>query len=201
MKSIKLLAIMEANSITGPAKNLLQLARVANSGGAAPAVELSIAVFQRPHGPDLFIQSARDMSVPVYPIAEAGRFDWKVIAGLSALAQSLQPDVVESHAVKSHFLVRKSGLHRLAPWIAFHHGYTWPDMRARLYNRLDRWSLRAASRLVTVSQPFRQELIRHGVPAARIEIVHNAIDQDWGEAPRRRRRNSARGWESIRHEK
>ncbi|MGB9454470.1 MAG: glycosyltransferase family 4 protein [Bryobacteraceae bacterium] len=180
MKSIKLLAIMEANSITGPAKNLLHFARTARSGGAALAVEVSVAVFQRPDGPDLFIQAAREMSVPVYPIAEAGRFDRRIMAGLSALGQSLQPDVVESHAVKSHFLVRKSGLNRLAPWIAFHHGYTWPDVRARLYNQLDRWSLRAASRVVTVSQPFRQVLIRHGVPAARIEIVHNAIDPDWG---------------------
>jgi glycosyltransferase involved in cell wall biosynthesis len=34
--------------------------------------------------------------------------------------------------------------------------------------------------VVTVSQPFRRELIRHGVPAARIEIVHNAIEADWG---------------------
>ncbi|HEY9142387.1 MAG TPA: glycosyltransferase family 4 protein [Bryobacteraceae bacterium] len=182
MKSIKLLAIMEANSITGPAKNLLHFARTARSGGAAPAVEVSVAVFQRPDGSDLFIQAAREMSVPVYPIAEAGRFDRRVMAGLSALGQSLQPDVVESHAVKSHFLVRKSGLNRLAPWVAFHHGYTWPDVRARLYNQLDRWSLRAASRVVTVSQPFRQVLIRHGVPAARIEIVHNAIEPDWGRA-------------------
>ena len=180
MKFIRVLAVVEANSITGPAKNLLQFARVANSGGAAPAVEVSIAVFQRPDGPDLFIHSAREMSVPVYPIAEAGRFDRKVIVGLSALGQSLQPDVVESHAVKSHFLVRKSGLNRQAPWVAFHHGYTWPDLRARLYNQLDRWSLRVAARVVTVSQPFRQELIRRGVRQTRIDVVHNAIEPDWG---------------------
>ena len=45
------------------------------------------------------------------------------------------PDVVESHAVKSHFLVRLSGLKRLAPWVAFHHGYTGqqgPELRASL---------------------------------------------------------------------
>ncbi|MGA2272907.1 MAG: glycosyltransferase family 4 protein [Bryobacteraceae bacterium] len=180
MKSIKLLAIVEATSVTGPAKGLLQFARMARSGGAGPAVEVSIAVFQRSDQPGLFIQAASEMSVPVYPIAESGRFDRRVIAGLSALGQSLQPDVVQSHAVKSHFLVRRSGLNRLAPWVAFHHGYTWPDLRARLYNQLDRWSLRAASRVVTVSQPFRRELIRHGVPAARIDIVHNAIEPGWG---------------------
>ncbi len=180
MKSIKLLALVEATSITGPAKSLLQFARAARSGGAGPAVEVSIAVFQRPDEPDLFIKTASEMSVPVYPIAEAGRFDRRVIGLLSALGQSLQPDVVESHAVKSHFLVRKSGLNRLALWVAFHHGYTWPDLRARLYNQLDRWSLPAAARVVTVSQPFRRELIRHGVSAARIEIVHNATEPDWG---------------------
>jgi glycosyltransferase involved in cell wall biosynthesis len=180
MKSIKLLTVIEATSVTGPAKGLLQFARTDRSEGVGTGVEVFIAVFRRPYDPDLFVQTASQMSVPVYPIVEAGRFDRRVIAELSALGRSLQPDLVESHAVKSHFLVRQSGLNRLAPWVAFHHGYTWPDLRARLYNQLDRWSLRAASRVVTVSQPFRRELIRHHVPAARIEIVHNAIERDWG---------------------
>lgn len=183
MKPIKLLAIVEATSITGPAKNLLQFARTAHSGGGEPSVDVSIAIFQRPHEPDLFLQAARQMSIPVYPIAERGRFDRRVIGQLSALCQSLQPDVVESHAVKSHFLVRVSGLNRRTPWVAFHHGYTWPDQRARLYNQLDRWSLRAALRVITVSQPFRGELIRHKIPPGRIEIVHNAIEPDWGRNP------------------
>ncbi|MGA2041133.1 MAG: glycosyltransferase family 4 protein [Bryobacteraceae bacterium] len=180
MKSIRLLAILEATTVTGPAKGLLQFAHLARSGSVGPVVEVSVAVFQRPNQPGLFMQAANEMSVPVFPIAERGRFDRAVIGELAALGQSLQPDLVESHAVKSHFLVRASGLNRLAPWVAFHHGYTWPDLRARLYNQLDRWSLRTASRVVTVSQPFRRELIRHGVPAARIEIVHNAIETGWG---------------------
>jgi glycosyltransferase involved in cell wall biosynthesis len=182
MKPIKVLALVEATSITGPAKNLLQFAAMARSGGADPRVEVSIAVFRRPQEPDLFLQAASRASVPVYPIPEGHRFDRGVIGLLSALGQSLQPDVVESHAVKSHFLLRQAGLNRLAPWVAFHHGYTWPDWRARLYNQMDRWSLRAPARVVTVSQPFRRELIRHGVPVARIEIVHNSIDADWGTA-------------------
>ena len=166
MKSIRLLAIVEAATITGPAKILLQFARMARSGEGVPAVEVSLAVFQRPDEPDLFIQAAGQMSIPVYPIAETGRFDRSVIGGLSALGRSLQPDVIQSHAVKSHFLVRKSGLNRMAPWVAFHHGYTWPDLRARLYNQLDRWS----SRVVTVSLPFRQELIRRGARPSALRV-------------------------------
>ena len=181
MSRLRLLAIIEAVTITGPAKNLLQFAELAKLEGHNPTVELSIAVFQRPGAPELFLDTARQASIPVYPIAERGRFDRSVVPQLSSLAKDLRLDLIQSHAVKSHFLVRQSGLHRVAPWIAFHHGYTWPDLRARLYNQLDRWSLRAASHVLTVSQPFREELMLHGVKAERIDVVHNAIDPHWGQ--------------------
>src|ERR1019366_8355852 len=47
-------------------------------------------------------------------------------------------------------------------------------------NQLDRWSLRAAGKVLTVSVPFRDELVTHGVRRERIEIIHNAIRPDWG---------------------
>jgi glycosyltransferase involved in cell wall biosynthesis len=181
VKPIRLLAVIEAGSITGPAKNLLQFAQLGRSGQVDPPIEVSIAVFQRGDtSNNLFIETARQFSIPVYPIPEAGRFDWAVVSHLRALARELKPDLIQTHAVKSHFLIRASGLHRLAPWVAFHHGYTWPDARMRLYNQIDRWSLRAARQVLTVSRPFRDELARKGVPPERIEIVHNAIDPQWG---------------------
>jgi glycosyltransferase involved in cell wall biosynthesis len=184
MKTIRLLAIIEATSITGPAKNLLQFAQCARSGRMDPRVEVIFAAFQRGAAPNPLLDTARQFSEPVYPIAEAGRFDWAVLSQLKALVQELKPDVIQSHAVKSHFLVRAAGLHRMAPWVAFHHGYTWPDLRARLYNQLDRWSLRAARQVVTVSQPFRRELARKGIAPHRIEVIHNAIDPQWGSGGR-----------------
>jgi glycosyltransferase involved in cell wall biosynthesis len=181
---IRLLAIIEASTITGPAKNLLQFAQLARGDGMTPPVEVSIAVFQREGQPQLFLDTARKASIPVYPIPEKGRFDRSVMQALASLVEQLQPHLIQSHAVKSHFLVRQAGLHRAAPWIAFHHGYTWPDLRARLYNQLDRWSLRKAARVLTVSCPFRDELVRQGVAGSRIEIIHNAIDPRWGQAAR-----------------
>src|SRR5581483_463600 len=118
------------------------------------------------------------------PIAERGRFDRSVVEGLKELVGRVRPDVVQTHAVKSHFLARQAGLHRMAPWVAFHHGYTWTNFKVRLYNELDRWSLRSAARVLTVSQPLRRELIQKGVGAGRIDIVHNAIDPEWGRAAR-----------------
>lgn len=178
---VRLLAIMEAESITGPAKNLLQFARTLREGGFDPEIELAITTFVRTgRENNLFVESAKAAGLPVYTIPETGRFDRSVVPALRKTVEQFQPDIVQTHAVKSHFLLRSSGLHRRLPWIAFHHGYTWPDLRARLYNELDRWSLRGATQVVTVSQPFREQLAAKGVHSGRIKIVHNAIDGSWG---------------------
>jgi glycosyltransferase involved in cell wall biosynthesis len=176
MSRLRLLAIIEAYSITGPAKNLLEFARLAREAD----VETTIATFTRGAPTNLFIDTARQSGIAVEAIQESGLYDRSVIRNLSQLAQRLQPDIIQTHAVKSHFLARCASLPREAPWVAFHHGYTWPTTKARLYNQLDRWSLRAAQKVLTVSVPFSEELAAHGVKREKIEIIHNAISPDWG---------------------
>ncbi|MDQ5846711.1 MAG: glycosyltransferase family 4 protein, partial [Acidobacteriota bacterium] len=61
------------------------------------------------------------------------------------------------------------------PWVAFNHGYTTTDKKMLVYNRLDRWSLPKAKRVVTVCDAFRQELVKMGVPRERIHVQHNSI--------------------------
>lgn len=175
---MKLLAIIEAYSITGPAKNLLEFARLAR-----PGVETTIATFTRGEPTNLFIETARASGIAVEAVEETGVYDRAVIRRLAEIAAAYQPDIVQTHAVKSHFLARCASLPRVAPWTAFHHGYTWPSFKTRLYNQLDRWSLRAAEQVLTVSIPFRQELVANGVRAERIQIIHNAIPADWGRRP------------------
>jgi glycosyltransferase involved in cell wall biosynthesis len=177
---MKLLAIIEAYSITGPAKNLIEFAELAREFD----VDTSIATFVR--GPEsnkfsnTFIETARAKGIAVHVLRERGLGDRAVLKGLNELVSQERPQIVQTHAVKSHFLARLAGLPKRAPWIAFHHGYTWPAFRARVYNQLDRWSLRAAVKVVTVSIPFRDELVSKGVARNRIDIVHNAIRPDWG---------------------
>jgi glycosyltransferase involved in cell wall biosynthesis len=175
MKPLRLLAIIEAGTVTGPAKNLLQFAEIARS--LSDPVEVTVATFHRPGDPEIFSAAAARAGVTVHRIEERGRFDRSVVAALRDLNRNLSPDLVQSHAVKSHLLARMAGLQ---PWIAFHHGYTWPDMRARIYNQADRWSLRKASAVLTVSQPFAEELKRMGVNPLRSHVIHNAIDPEWG---------------------
>lgn len=180
MRPLRLLAIIEAYSITGPAKNLLEFARLGRESG----VETTIGTFTRDSADNLFIQTARQQGITVETIPERGPFDPAVVRTLTDIAERLRPDIIQTHAVKSHFLARRARLQERAPWVAFHHGYTWPTLKARAYNQLDRWSLREARRVLTVSVPFRNELSAHGVSPGRIEVIHNAIRPDWGSRAR-----------------
>lgn len=171
---MKVLAIIEASTVTGPAKNLLQFAQMARAEG----VDVTIVTFHRPGDPEIFTEAASKAGVMVHRIEERGRFDRSVVPLLQEAVRRFQPDLVQTHAVKSHLLARLAGL---KPWIAYHHGYTWPDLRARIYNQADRWSLRKAAAVLTVSQPFALELTGMGVRRETIHVIHNAIQRGWGQ--------------------
>ncbi len=180
-KRLRLLAIIEATSITGPAKNLMEFASLAGAEG----IDTVIATFVRGSGSNVFLDRVRAEGIPLEQIPESGAFDFGVVKTLRRMADSVQPDVIQTHAVKSHFLARVAGLPRIAPWVAFHHGYTFTSWKTRLYNELDRWSLPAAGQVLTVSGPFRDELAAKGVDRHRIEVIHNAIRPDWGRDARK----------------
>ncbi|HEV2862428.1 MAG TPA: glycosyltransferase [Pyrinomonadaceae bacterium] len=188
---VRVLALMEATTVTGPAKNLIEFCRRAralgSSAGDPPAAEITFVTFHRGPGadgpePNAFVAAARAAGVGVEVIPERFRFDPRVLSGLRRLVSRRQPDIIQSHMVKSHFLVKLSGLWRRRPWVAFHHGYTTTDRKMELYNRLDRWSLPAADRVVTVCGAFAEQLARVGVRPEKVFVRHNSINAD-GAAP------------------
>lgn len=176
---VRVLAFLEAMTVTGPAHNLLS---VGAEDPRKSAVEMRLVTFRRGAAEagarDAFLSAAEGAAIPVEIIREAGPFDLRVLRALRGLVERLSPDILETHNVKSHFLARLSGVHRLQPWVAFHHGYTTIDAKDRAYNQLNRWSLRAADVVVTMNRPFADLLARQGVSRDRIRILHNAIDAD-----------------------
>jgi len=178
VNAIRILTLLEATTVSGSAKPVLAFARQAQRAPSElPRADLTVALFHRQGQPEenSFTAAARQAGLPLEFIRERGRFDVAVLRQLKEMVERLRPDVLWTNAVKSHFLARAAGLHRKARWLAFHHGYTATDLKMRLYNQLDRWSLRAADRVVTVCRPFAQELERRGIPSARIRIQHMPV--------------------------
>src|ERR1700759_5107301 len=214
-RTLRLLAVTEASTVTGAAKSLLDFCRASNALRRAtgePRGETSVVTFERTRrdadsgharAPDDesrisdgeprasvetalasegtrndFVAAARAGGLEVDVIEERFRFDPRAVRGLRRVVERRAPDVVVTYHVKSHFLALLSGLRRRRAWVAYHHGYTSTDRKMLAYNRLDRWSLPAADRVVTVCEAFARELEeRRGVAREKIFVQHNSITQ------------------------
>jgi glycosyltransferase involved in cell wall biosynthesis len=176
MQKFRVLAMLEARSLSGSAKAVLEFAKEASRGyHSAPRIDLSILTFDRGQGESYLTKVIRDLAIPFDVISERGRFDTRVISQLRAAVENRRADVIWSNSVKSHFLVRCAGLNKSRRWVAFHHGYTTTDMKMRVYNQLDRWSLQRANRVLTSSGAFVEELVRKNVQPNHIHVQHMPI--------------------------
>jgi glycosyltransferase involved in cell wall biosynthesis len=176
---IRVLAMMEAASVTGPAKNLIGFARWLNTPeGMRTGVRMSFATFDRnarEDKADSFIGTARAAGIDTHVIREKRRFSVDVIPQLRQLVAATNPDIIQTHNGKSHLLIKLlPGLRLQRQWFAFQHGYTAIDLKLRLYNQVDRLTLRSADRVISVCQAFAPKLVEYGVKSERIRALHNA---------------------------
>jgi glycosyltransferase involved in cell wall biosynthesis len=179
---LRLISIVEAATATGPLKPLLAFSSLVRSGfqGHPPLRHVLMSTRRSTAGSldaDPLRLAAAAAGISFLPIAERGRFDIRVLGRLHQALEAAQPDIVETHNFKSHFLLyllrnRHRELRRIK-WLAFHHGYTRTSLMVRLYQQLDRITLRAADHVVTVCHPFARELIRSGVNPNNLSVLTN----------------------------
>jgi glycosyltransferase involved in cell wall biosynthesis len=169
---------MEANSVTGPAKNLLGFCRwLRTPEGAQTGLKVAIATFSRNDGGEnsAFTDAARAAGADVRLIRERFRYDPSTMTQIRSLVQEVEPDIIQTHNNKSHLLVKLlPEIRRDRAWFAFHHGDVYVDFKQRLFNHVDRVSLRSANKVVTVCQAFIPRLAACGVARDRIRILHNS---------------------------
>lgn len=97
-----------------------------------------------------------------------------------------QPDIVHAHSPCLNALAAQG----LGPPLVYEMRSSWEDaavstgttregsLRYRLSRALETHVLRRAAGVVTICEGLRAEVIRRGVPAARVTVVANAVDAD-----------------------
>ena len=175
---IRVLTLIENATVTGPARNVIEFGKV-----AMPDVEVTIVTYQRGPEESALASAAREAGLPIALVAERRRWDTRVLQQLRQTIAAINPDILETRNVKSHFLVRLLGLQKKYPWVAWNHGYTETSSLDRMYTLLDRWSLGGAYRVVTVCQPFADKIAALGVSRDYIRILHNSVKPFVAPAP------------------
>ena len=123
---MRVLSIVEAATITGPAKPLLMFANLAQTGvaGHAPIVHTLLTTVRgrrldRPVDNEL-IRAARSADIHIDVIPERFLFDPGVLLHIARCIRGRAPDIVETHDFKSHFLfwmLRRAGAVATPRWV------------------------------------------------------------------------------------
>ena len=102
----------------------------------------------------------------------------QLLAGFVRALRRLRPDVVHSHSMKTDVLFGPLVRLLRVPLVIEVHGYLRPedDRRVRLYERLDRWSLRLADAVMVLTREYEAEVLGAGVVPARAHLCPSGID-------------------------
>ncbi len=185
LEPLRVVSIVEGTWVTGPIKPLFMVAEMGRAGASAERpVCLSLITTARlergqTHRGNALISAAQVAGIDIDVVRERHAWDLSVVRQIARAVAARRPHIVETHQVKSHFLLAQAmlwgGLRREFAWIAYHHGYTKATIKLTLYEELDRWTLRRADHVVTVCRPFAMQLRKRGVKVERLSVISNAI--------------------------
>ena len=169
--ALRVAALIATSEISGPGRQLVALGRELQRRGA----EFVIVALMRPGGTSAFTAFAREQGIECREVTDRGPFDPKLVGEVRAFIREWRPDVVQTHSYKPTsvlYILRKLGVP--CAWIGFHEGATDKGFKDRLYTRLDFRMLRAADRVVVMSQKQREIF-----PPSfdRVHVVNNAVPE------------------------
>lgn len=184
-RPLRVLIFVEGGAAGGVGKTILKFCDTIASAlvtDEKPPISVSLATFNRLSNNrtiaqmNNFVEAARRRALHVHILTERFRMDPNLFRLVKKLLREVEPDIIHTNSVKSHFLVNIGKSGTSIPWVAFHHGYTNTDIKMMLYNQLDRWSLRSADRVITVCGPFGARLLSAGILVERLRYVRNCGD-------------------------
>lgn len=150
---LKPLILIDTAIIGGPGRGLFQsLARMKQD-----SIDYLLCNFRyRSPKSTEFNDEAEARQAKLAHLDQSFRLDPRPIFKIIKIVRSGRFSLVQSHGYKSHALALIVAKLFKLPWLAFAHGWTAEDSKVKLYHQLDRFFLRYATAVVTVSPQLRE---------------------------------------------
>jgi glycosyltransferase involved in cell wall biosynthesis len=134
-------------------------------------------LFDQTGGTGPFLVGLRESGHPFFQI-EGSRWNHlpQMIGKLRSLIQAEKIDVLHLHMVRATIVGGLASLmpHRAKVLVSKHYRYAM--LSSALPRRLDRFVTNRADAVAAVSHSVEENVIRHGIAASKIRVVHNGID-------------------------
>jgi glycosyltransferase involved in cell wall biosynthesis len=121
-------------------------------------------------------EEAQKQGLTVEVVPCNGRLDWSAVTQIRRLLVKYDVDILHPHGYKAdlyaYAVARRSRVSLLAT------SHNWPNKKfsMRVYAALDRLALRRFDRVVAVSEPVKDTLLRWAGPRERIAVIFNGVD-------------------------
>jgi glycosyltransferase involved in cell wall biosynthesis len=164
--------VISTHIIGGPGKGLLQIVPELQAGEQVRPI---LCTFRRHgQGVSLFASACAERGIDVQFLAQRFHYDPRPLFQLLRLMRAHDAAIVQTHGYKENLFGLLLKLLWRKRWICFLHGTTNENLKVRLYHLMDRFLVRFADRIVSVSR----ELAHRTVPKPwfrKVRIVENAI--------------------------
>ena len=171
----KVLIIIATSVVGGPGKGLFQFFKFA-SREKFDYLLCNFSVRGKKEGD--FERESKEQNLNLYLLKQNHFYDPTLISQTKELIKRHNFNIIQTHGHKANFIARFVKNSIQIPWVSFVHGWTDEDLKIRLYNRIDRWAIKGAHRIVAVSEAMKVKLVEIGIPKQTITVIYNAIEDN-----------------------
>lgn len=172
MRRLQVLHVIGDREFGGVERHILNLAAALDPQKACITV---CSLFE-----NQFARLAGEQGIPNLVVPVKNKLDFSVIWKISSLIKEKQIDIVHTHGVNANLLGRVAARLAGRPVITTVHrnlAFDYPGFFRRLVNSwAERASRSLSSYFIAVSQGLKDMLIKEGVPAGKVEVIHKGID-------------------------
>lgn len=108
----------------------------------------------------------------------ASSYDPRQLTGLIELLRRDEFNLINSHGYRANLIGLIASRMLKIPIVATFHGWTGSDAKVRVFDRIDRVSLRMVDHIITVSEANKTRLKHLGIKDSAITVIPNAVDPE-----------------------
>jgi glycosyltransferase involved in cell wall biosynthesis len=127
-----------------------------------------------PYCADDFLTEANELGLKTKAYTCYSVFDRKLKKGLTKKLLAENPDIVHAHGFKAALYGHLCTPQR-AKLIITHHGITSHTLKVKVYEAIEKWTMKKAYQVIAVSEMMRIDLERRGIPSSKIRVVENLL--------------------------
>lgn len=129
----------------------------------------------------IFTKEAREKGIPVTVIPQAKRWDIGVIKKILAYINESGCDLVHCHGARANYIALFIMNKVKAPMITTLHSDYKLDFKGNarkqmIYTPINAFALRRFGNILTVTEAFKNMLVKRGFKADRLHVIYNGVD-------------------------